>query len=210
MHIVLILVEWCVLSGPAILRVSVLLIIAGILAAVVQALLPSPAPGPAIPPASAPETPAAPQPSATVRRVEPPPAAPAAPPAPAAPSAPPAAVEPAPAPSGGAPAPTQMPSDATAFPAEPLPREAQPEPSAQEAAGQAEVDRAEDSAGPRALAILDLNTASVADLNHLRGGGAIGRAIVAKRPYTSVEQLLSKRVLSRSVYEKIKDQVTVR
>ncbi len=210
MHIVLILVEWCVLSGPAILRVSVLLIIAGILAAVVQALLPSPAPGPATPPASAPETPAAPQPSATVRRVEPPPAAPAAPPAPAAPSAPPAAVEPAPAPSGGAPAPTQMPSDATAFPAEPLPREAQPDPSAQEAAGQAEVDRAEDSAGPRALAILDLNTASVADLNHLRGGGAIGRAIVAKRPYTSVEQLLSKRVLSRSVYEKIKDQVTVR
>ncbi|WP_348272464.1 helix-hairpin-helix domain-containing protein [Methylobacterium sp. 275MFSha3.1] len=103
-----------------------------------------------------------------------------------------------------------MPSDATAFPAEPLPREAQPEPSAQEAAGQAEVDRAEDSAGPRALAILDLNTASVADLNHLRGGGAIGRAIVAKRPYTSVEQLLSKRVLSRPVYEKIKDQVTVR
>ncbi|MEE7503505.1 helix-hairpin-helix domain-containing protein [Methylobacterium sp. C33D] len=103
-----------------------------------------------------------------------------------------------------------MPSDATAFPAEPLPREAQPEPSAQEAAGQAEVDRAEDGAGPRALAILDLNTASVADLNHLRGGGAIGRAIVAKRPYTSVEQLLSKRVLSRSVYEKIKDQVTVR
>lgn len=211
MHIVLILVEWCVLSGPAILRVSVLLIIAGILAAVVQALLPSPAPGPATPPASAPETPVAPQPSATVRRVEPPPAAPAAPPAPAAPSAPPAAaVEPAPAPSGGAPAPTQMPSDATAFPAEPPPREAQPDPSAQEAAGQAEVDRAEDSAGPRALAILDLNTASVADLNHLRGGGAIGRAIVAKRPYTSVEQLLSKRVLSRSVYEKIKDQVTVR
>ncbi|WP_337251968.1 helix-hairpin-helix domain-containing protein [Methylobacterium sp. NMS12] len=103
-----------------------------------------------------------------------------------------------------------MPSDATAFPAEPLPREAQPEPPAQEAAGQAEVERAEDSAGPRALAVVDLNTASVADLNRLRGGGAIGRAIVAKRPYTSVEQLLSKRVLSRSVYEKIKDQVTVR
>ncbi|KIU35125.1 DNA uptake protein, partial [Methylobacterium radiotolerans] len=95
-------------------------------------------------------------------------------------------------------------------PAEPPPREAQPGPSAQEPAGQDEVDRAEDSAGPRALAILDLNTASVADLNRLRGGGAIGRAIVAKRPYTSVEQLLSKRVLSRSVYEKIKDQVTVR
>ena len=74
----------------------------------------------------------------------------------------------------------------------------------------AEIDRAEDTAGPRAVAVVDLNTASVADLNRLRGGGAIGRAIVAKRPYTSVDQLLSKRVLSRSVYERIRDQVTVR
>jgi len=100
-----------------------------------------------------------------------------------------------------------MPSDALAFPSDPA---APAEPQGQEAAGQAEVDRAEDSAGPRALAVVDLNTASVADLNRLRGGGAIGRAIVAKRPYASVDQLLSKRVLSRSVYERIKDQVTVR
>jgi DNA uptake protein ComE-like DNA-binding protein len=201
MHIVLILVEWCVLSGPAILRISVLLIIAGILAAVVQVMLPSPTPGPASPSAPAPAAPAAPQPvppqsAATVPRAEPAPPAPSAAVGPAQPS--------------GAPTPTQMPSDATAFPAEPPPREAQPQPPGQEAAGQAEVERAEDSAGPRALAVVDLNTASVADLNRLRGGGAIGRAIVAKRPYTSVEQLLSKRVLSRSVYEKIKDQVTVR
>ena len=58
--------------------------------------------------------------------------------------------------------------------------------------------------------MVDLNTASIADLNRLRGGGAIGRAIVTKRPYASVDQLLSKRVLSRGVYERIKDQVTVR
>lgn len=38
----------------------------------------------------------------------------------------------------------------------------------------------------------------------------IGRSIVQKRPYTSVDQLLSKRVLSRATYERIKDQVTVR
>ena len=38
----------------------------------------------------------------------------------------------------------------------------------------------------------------------------IGRAIVQKRPYASVGELLSKRVLSRAVYERIKDQVTVR
>ena len=58
--------------------------------------------------------------------------------------------------------------------------------------------------------MVDLNTASVAELNRLRGGGAIGRAIIAKRPYALVDQLLSKRVLSRTVYERIKDQVTVR
>jgi DNA uptake protein ComE-like DNA-binding protein len=100
-----------------------------------------------------------------------------------------------------------MPTDALAFPSDPV---APAQPQAQEAAGQAEVEKAEDSAGPRALAVIDLNTASVADLNRLRGGGAIGRAIVAKRPYASVDQLLSKRVLSRGVYERIKDQVTVR
>lgn len=201
MHIVLILVEWCVLSGPAILRISVLLIIAGILAAVVQVLLPGPAPGPVSPPA--PSAPAVPEPSTA-----PPPAPP---PAPA--PAPSAAVEPAPAQPGKAPAPAaplQMPSDAMAVPADPPAPQAAPQPQGEDAAGQAEVERAEDSAGPRALAVVDLNTASVADLNRLRGGGAIGRAIVAKRPYTAVEQLLSKRVLSRTVYEKIKDQVTVR
>lgn len=201
MHIVLILVEWCVLSGPAILRVSVLLIIAGLLAAVVQVLLPSPVPGPASPPASAPSAPAVPEVAPPVARLEPAPA-------------PSAAVEPAPSSAGKSPAPagpTQMPSDAMAFPADPpAPPESHDQAQGQEAAGQAEVERAEDSAGPRALAVVDLNTASVADLNRLRGGGSIGRAIVAKRPYTSVEQLLSKRVLSRSVYEKIKDQVTVR
>ena len=100
-----------------------------------------------------------------------------------------------------------MPADALAVPPDGPAPATQPAP---DATGQAEVDRAEDSAGPRALAVLDLNTATVADLNHLRGGGAIGRAIVAKRPYTSVDQLLSKRVLSRPVYERIKDQVTVR
>ena len=37
-----------------------------------------------------------------------------------------------------------------------------------------------------------------------------GLLIVQKRPYASVSELLSKRVLSRAVYERIKDQVTVR
>ncbi|WP_342109893.1 helix-hairpin-helix domain-containing protein [Methylobacterium sp. SI9] len=188
------------LSGPAILRVSVLLIIAGILAAVVQFLLPSPAPAPLPPSAQVAESPAPVQPDPPTPA--PPPAAPGPDrgtnPLPQAATPPPAAA---------APAPVQMPSDALAFPSDPA---APAEPQSQEAAGQAEIDKAEDSAGPRALAVVDLNTAPVADLNRLRGGGAIGRAIVAKRPYTSVDQLLSKRVLSRAVYERIKDQVTVR
>ncbi len=112
-----------------------------------------------------------------------------------------------------------MPADALAFPpaasppatsppvpAAPVP--AVPPPS--QARGDAEVARAQDDAGPRALALVDLNTASVADLNGLQGGGAIGRAIVSKRPYASVDQLMSKRVLSRAVYDRIKGQVTVR
>ncbi|NEU13165.1 helix-hairpin-helix domain-containing protein [Methylobacterium sp. BTF04] len=81
---------------------------------------------------------------------------------------------------------------------------------AAEPSGDEAVADAIDSAGPRALGSVDLNNASLADLNGLRGGGMIGRAIVQKRPYTSVGELLSKRVLSRSTYERIKDQVTVR
>ncbi|QGY05075.1 helix-hairpin-helix domain-containing protein [Methylobacterium mesophilicum SR1.6/6] len=198
------------LSGPAILRVSVLLIIAGILAAVVQFLLPSAGPG--LGTQSAP-------PPAPSQVNEPPPVVQPAPP-PSSPVPAERSREPA-APSGtGATtqaAPHRMPSDALAFPSDPAAQQdaqtqaqAQPQPQGQEAAGQAEVERAEDGAGPRALAVVDLNTASVADLNRLRGGGTIGRAIVAKRPYTSVDQLLSKRVLSRAVYQRIKDQVTVR
>ncbi|QRE75384.1 helix-hairpin-helix domain-containing protein [Methylobacterium aquaticum] len=62
---------------------------------------------------------------------------------------------------------------------------------------------------PPATGTVDLNTASVAELNGL-GGGMIGKAIVARRPYGSPGELLSKRVLSRATYEKIKGQVTVR
>jgi DNA uptake protein ComE-like DNA-binding protein len=77
-------------------------------------------------------------------------------------------------------------------------------------AGEEAIDNAAETAGPRGIAIVDLNTGTVAELNGLRGGGMIGRAIVQKRPYASVGELLSKRVLSRAVYERIKDQVTVR
>ena len=53
---------------------------------------------------------------------------------------------------------------------------------------------------------INLNNASVDALNHL-GGGHIGQTIVKHRPYRSVEDLVKKRVVRRSVYEQIKNQV---
>ena len=51
-----------------------------------------------------------------------------------------------------------------------------------------------------------INTASADELNHL--GGRFGRAIIARRPYGSVDELVSKRVLTRSAFSQIKDWVT--
>ena len=65
------------------------------------------------------------------------------------------------------------------------------------------------SANP-SVDLVDLNTASLEELNALRGGGLIGRAIIRRRPYTSVEDLLVKQVLSRSTYKRITHQITVR
>ena len=55
---------------------------------------------------------------------------------------------------------------------------------------------------------VDLNSASVEELNAL-GGGRIGRAIVNGRPYRSPDELLHKRVLTRATFEQIKGQIIV-
>ena len=54
--------------------------------------------------------------------------------------------------------------------------------------------------------LVDINTASVDELNSL--GGRFGRAIAAGRPYTTIDELVSKRVLTRSTFSQIKDQIT--
>ncbi len=56
--------------------------------------------------------------------------------------------------------------------------------------------------------LVDINTASVDDLNGL--GGRFGKAIVAGRPYQSIDELVSKRILTRAVFGQIKDQITAR
>ena len=53
---------------------------------------------------------------------------------------------------------------------------------------------------------VDINTASADDLNRL--GGRIGKAIIAGRPYRSADELVSKRVLTRSTFNQIKDRIT--
>ncbi|MBJ6124362.1 ComEA family DNA-binding protein [Microvirga splendida] len=60
-----------------------------------------------------------------------------------------------------------------------------------------------------AAELVDLNRASFEQLNALKGAGALGRAIIRGRPYRSVDDLVKKKILRRTVFEKIKDQVTV-
>jgi len=66
-------------------------------------------------------------------------------------------------------------------------------------------------AGPKPAGTgrIDLNTASLEALNGIPGAGRVGRAIVKGRPYASTEDLVRKRILNRSSFERIKDQVTV-
>lgn len=54
---------------------------------------------------------------------------------------------------------------------------------------------------------VNINTASIDALNDIPGGGHIGRTIASHRPYASVEDLLRKRVVRKSVYDRIKDQI---
>lgn len=53
---------------------------------------------------------------------------------------------------------------------------------------------------------VNLNNATVAQLNSM-GAGHIGQAIVQHRPYHSVEDLMKKRVIRRSIFDQIKNQV---
>jgi DNA uptake protein ComE-like DNA-binding protein len=65
------------------------------------------------------------------------------------------------------------------------------------------------SAGASDAGLVDLNKGSLEDLNTLDGAASLGRAIIRGRPYASVDDLVKKRVLRRTSFEKIKDQVTV-
>ena len=58
--------------------------------------------------------------------------------------------------------------------------------------------------------LLNINSSSLSQLDSLPGIGQVyGQNIIDHRPYSSVAELLSKGVLKKSVYEKIKDLVSV-
>lgn len=55
---------------------------------------------------------------------------------------------------------------------------------------------------------LNINSASLKELDSLPGIGAVrAQSIIDHRPYASIEELVSKKVLPQSVYDKIKDAI---
>jgi len=71
----------------------------------------------------------------------------------------------------------------------------------------AKAPAAKPAAAP-AAALLDINTASEAELQALKGVGDVrAKAIIAGRPYKGKDELWQKKILPKAIYAKIKDQI---
>lgn len=59
-------------------------------------------------------------------------------------------------------------------------------------------------------ALMNINTASLADLDKLPGIGVVtAQKIIDSRPYLGLEELVTKKAVGRSVYEKIEGMITI-
>lgn len=57
---------------------------------------------------------------------------------------------------------------------------------------------------------VNINTATQAQLEELPGiGPSTAQKIIAARPFSSIEELIQKKVVNKSVYEKVKDMVEI-
>ena len=78
-------------------------------------------------------------------------------------------------------------------------------------AAKADVAGKTKAAGAAAQNVVDINTASEAELAALPGVGAdIAKKIIAARPFSRKDQLVFKKLLAKPDYAKIKDQIIAR
>ena len=58
--------------------------------------------------------------------------------------------------------------------------------------------------------LININTASQSELESLWGIGPVyAQNIIEQRPYSSVEELLTKKIIKKNVYDRVKDQISV-
>ena len=77
-----------------------------------------------------------------------------------------------------------------------------------EAAKSAPADKKVDAAPAAKKELLDINTASEADLKALAGiGDAYSKKIIEGRPYAKKDQIVSKKIVPKATYDKIKDLI---
>ena len=104
-------------------------------------------------------------------------------------------------------APTTKPAPAVPVPSNPTPPSVTP-PKAPEVAKPAAKSETKADAKSEKAALIDLNSASPAELDALPGiGAARAAAIVKGRPYRGKDELVSKKVIPQGVYDGIKDKI---